>query len=47
MKNWPLILERAIEDVNEAFCVTVTEYGRGGRSSSRSTRQVNHTAHQT
>ena len=36
MKNWPLILERAIEDVNEAFGVTVTEYGRylverGGR----------------
>ena len=36
MKNWPSILERAIEDVNEAFGVTVTEYGRylverGGR----------------
>ena len=36
MKNWPLILERAIEDVNEAFGVNVTEYGRylverGGR----------------
>ncbi len=28
MKNWPLILERAIEDVNEAFGVNVTEYGR-------------------
>jgi hypothetical protein len=28
MKNWPTILERAIEDVNEAFGVNVTEYGR-------------------
>jgi len=36
MKNWPSILERAIEDVNEAFGVNVAEYGRylverGGR----------------
>jgi|SRR5262245_27868341 len=36
MKNWPSILERAIADVNEAFGVNVTEYGRylverGGR----------------
>jgi len=28
MKNWPWILERAIEDVNEAFDVNVAEYGR-------------------
>jgi len=36
MKNWPSILERAIEDVSEAFALNVTEYGRylverGGR----------------
>ncbi len=36
MKNWPSILERAIEDVYEALGVNVTEYGRyllerGGR----------------
>jgi len=36
MKNWSCILERAIEDVNQAFGVNVTEYGRylikrGGR----------------
>src|SRR5262247_297547 len=36
MKNWSSILERAIEDVNQAFGVNVTEYGRylikrGGR----------------
>src|SRR5262249_18807193 len=37
MKNWPSILERAIEDVYEALGVNVTEYGRylregGGRA---------------
>src|SRR5215813_4397760 len=36
MKNWPLILEQAIEGVNQAFGMSVTEYGRylverGGR----------------
>src|SRR5262249_9013307 len=36
MKNWPSILERAIEDVNEAFDINIKEYGRymverGGR----------------
>src|SRR5262249_13187980 len=39
MKNWPSILEQAIEDVNDAFSVNVTEYGRylverGGRERS-------------
>src|SRR5262249_28644696 len=28
MKNWPLILEQAIEGVNQAFGMNVTEYGR-------------------
>ena len=28
MKNWPSILEQAIDDVNEAFGVNVREYGR-------------------
>jgi len=28
MKNWSSILERSIEDVNQAFGVNVTEYGR-------------------
>src|SRR5262249_13317402 len=28
MKNWSSILERAIEDMNQAYDVNVTEYGR-------------------